>query len=195
MGARRDYYEVLGVSRTASTDELKRAYKKLAVKLHPDHNPEDRSAEEAFKEASEAYAVLGDVERRRRYDRQGHGAFGDAGASGFPPPDMGSIGEMLEGLFGEVFGRRGESSLPRDLRYELDGPNLVVLRFLGVSNYELAYKDNVILLDLPDYGTLDRLEADESVRAFGHRAGEWIFARHHSMFLRERMGPDFEFHG
>ena len=120
MGAKRDYYEVLGVARSASADELKRAYKKLAVKLHPDRNPEDRSAEDAFKEASEAYAVLGDVERRRRYDRQGHAAFGDTGANGFPPPDLGSLGEMLEGLFGEVFGRRNEGSLPRDLRYELE---------------------------------------------------------------------------
>lgn len=55
--------------------------------------------------------------------------------------------------------------------------------------------DNVIMLDLPNYATLDLLEADESVRALGHRAGEWIFERHHSMFLRERMGPDLEFHG
>ena len=55
--------------------------------------------------------------------------------------------------------------------------------------------DNVILLDLPDYGTLDRLEADEATRALGHRAGEWMFERHHSMFLRERLGPDLEYHG
>ena len=83
MGGKRDYYEVLGVARTASSDELKRAYKKLAVKLHPDHNPEDRAAEDAFKEASEAYAVLGDTDRRRRYDRQGIGAFADASGAGF----------------------------------------------------------------------------------------------------------------
>jgi hypothetical protein len=67
-----------------------------------------------------------------------------------------------------------------------------------VREYNVAHGwdfDNVILLDLPDYGTLDRLEADEGIRALGHRAGEWIFQRHHSMFLRERMGPDLEFHG
>jgi molecular chaperone DnaJ len=119
MGGKRDYYEVLGVPREANGDEVKRAYRKLAVKLHPDRNPDDHTAEDAFKEASEAYAVLSDQERRRRYDRLGHGAFGDARGSGFPPPDLGSIGEVLEGLFGEVFGRRGESALPRDLRYEL----------------------------------------------------------------------------
>jgi hypothetical protein len=69
------------------------------------------------------------------------------------------------------------------------------MRFLGW--YNLAYGwdfDNVILLELPDYETIDRLEADERSRAIGHRAGEWLFERHHAMFLRERMGPDLEFH-
>jgi hypothetical protein len=70
------------------------------------------------------------------------------------------------------------------------------IRFLGWYNVAHGWDfDNVILLDLPDYGTLDRLEADEATRALGHRAGEWIFERHHSMFLRERLGPDLEYHG
>src|SRR5687767_896494 len=70
------------------------------------------------------------------------------------------------------------------------------IRFLGWYNVAHGWDfDNVILLELPDYATLDKLEADESIRAIGHRAGEWIFQRHHSMFLRERMGPDLEFHG
>ena len=70
------------------------------------------------------------------------------------------------------------------------------IRFIGWYNVAHGWDfDNVILLDLPDYATLDRLEADESLRALGHRAGEWIFQRHHSMFLRERMGPDLEYHG
>jgi hypothetical protein len=70
------------------------------------------------------------------------------------------------------------------------------IRFLGWYNVAHGWDfDNVILLDLPDYATLDKLEADESLRALGHRAGEWIFQRHHSMFLRERMGPDLEYHG
>jgi hypothetical protein len=69
------------------------------------------------------------------------------------------------------------------------------IKFLGWFNVAHGWDfDNVILLDLPDYGTLDRLEADESIRALGHRAGEWLFERHHSMFLRERMGPDLEYH-
>src|SRR5215207_1608151 len=69
------------------------------------------------------------------------------------------------------------------------------IRFIGWYNVAHGWDfDNVILLDLPDYATLDKLEADESLRALGHRAGEWIFERHHSMFLRERMGPDLESH-
>ena len=69
------------------------------------------------------------------------------------------------------------------------------IRFIGWYNVAHGWDfDNVILLDLPDYATLDKLEADEGIRALGHRAGEWIFQRHHSMFLRERMGPDLEFH-
>ncbi|HEY8631937.1 MAG TPA: hypothetical protein VIL50_02205 [Candidatus Limnocylindrales bacterium] len=70
------------------------------------------------------------------------------------------------------------------------------IKFLGWYNVAHGWDfDNVILLDLPDYATLDRLEADAGLRALGHRAGEWIFQRHHSMFLRERMGPDLEYHG
>jgi hypothetical protein len=70
------------------------------------------------------------------------------------------------------------------------------IKFLGWYNVAHGWDfDNVILLELPDYGTLDRLEADEATRALGHRAGEWLFERHHSMFLRERLGPDLEYHG
>ena len=70
------------------------------------------------------------------------------------------------------------------------------IRFVGWYNVAHGWDfDNVILLDLPDYSTLDKLEADEATRALGHRAGEWIFERHHSMFLRERLGPDLEYHG
>jgi hypothetical protein len=69
------------------------------------------------------------------------------------------------------------------------------IKFIGWYNVAHGWDfDNVILLDLPDYATLDKLEADEATRALGHRAGEWIFERHHSMFLRERMGPDLEYH-
>jgi molecular chaperone DnaJ len=83
---KRDYYEVLGVSRNASEQEIKSAYRKLAMQHHPDRNPDDPDAEEKFKEASEAYAVLSDAEKRAAYDRFGHAGLGGAGGfSGFDP--------------------------------------------------------------------------------------------------------------
>src|SRR5690242_11159201 len=78
---KRDYYEVLGLQRNASIDEIKKAYRKLAVKYHPDKNPGDAGAEERFKEAAEAYGVLSDEEKRARYDRHGHQGLGGMGAS------------------------------------------------------------------------------------------------------------------
>jgi molecular chaperone DnaJ len=115
---KRDYYEVLGVTRTASDVELKAAYRKLAVRYHPDHNPDDAGAEDAFKEVTEAYAVLSDTEKRRRYDVHGHAAF--RGPDGFGAPDISSIGDILEGFFDEVFGRKGTGRMPKDLRYNLE---------------------------------------------------------------------------
>lgn len=112
-----DYYELLEVGRTANGEEIKRAYRRLAVKYHPDHNPDDSGAEEKFKALTEAYAVLSDADKRRRYDQLGPAAFGNG--QGAEPVDFGSIGEMLEGLLGDVLGRR-ESGLPRDLRYDLE---------------------------------------------------------------------------
>lgn len=112
-----DYYELLEISKTANGDEIKRAYRRLAVKYHPDHNPEDAGAEDKFKSLTEAYAVLSDADKRRRYDQLGPGAFG--GGHGAEPVDFGSIGEILEGLLGDVLGKR-DANLPRDLRYDLE---------------------------------------------------------------------------
>jgi molecular chaperone DnaJ len=114
---RRDYYEVLGVERTATEVELKAAYRKLAVQHHPDRNPGVEGAEDTFKEITEAYAVLSDEGKRRRYDQVGHAAFaGGAGGA----PDLSGLSDLLEGIFGEVFGRRGGSAMPKDLRYNLE---------------------------------------------------------------------------
>ena len=99
----RDYYDVLGVPRTATQDEIKQAYRNLAKQLHPDKNPDDPAAEERFKEASEAYGVLFDVDKRRQYDRFGHASA--AGGAGFERVDFRSVGDMIEGLVGEVFGQ------------------------------------------------------------------------------------------
>ena len=79
--AKRDYYEVLGLSRTAAADEIKKAYRKLAIKFHPDKNPDNKEAEEKFKEAAEAYEVLSSAEKKQRYDQFGHQGMG--GSSGF----------------------------------------------------------------------------------------------------------------
>src|SRR2546428_12844872 len=92
MAIKRDYYEVLGVSRTASAEELKRAYRKLALQFHPDRNPNDPQSEARFKEVNEAYEVLSDESKRQRYDSFGHAGtpvlsglgFGDAGLGGIP---------------------------------------------------------------------------------------------------------------
>src|SRR5579863_5448061 len=103
-----DYYEVLGVSRDCSEQELKSAYRKQALKYHPDRNPGDRTAEEKFKEASEAYQVLSDADKRAVYDRYGHA--GLSGQGGFPGGPGGpfaggvDIGDIFGDLFGEMFG-------------------------------------------------------------------------------------------
>lgn len=109
MSAQRDYYEVLGVARNASPEELKKAYKKLALKYHPDRNPNDSDAIHSFKEASEAYEVLNDPDKRARYDRLGHaGVKGSGGGAGFQDVNdiFGAFGDLFEG-FGFQFGGGG----------------------------------------------------------------------------------------
>ena len=129
--SKRDYYEVLGVSRTANDQELKSAYRRLAVMHHPDKNPNDASAEEKFKEAAEAYSVLSDSEQRKRYDRFGHAGVSSsagAGAWGAGAPGFGGIEDILGDLFGfgDVFGtgrggaRRSVAQRGADLRYDLE---------------------------------------------------------------------------
>ncbi|MGE0527031.1 MAG: DnaJ C-terminal domain-containing protein [Bdellovibrionales bacterium] len=146
MAAKKDYYSVLGVSRQATADELKKAYRKLAMKFHPDKNPGDKAAEERFKEATEAYDVLGDVKKRQVYDQFGHAGFQQGGAGpnpfqgfggfqGFDPRQGGPEGfqDMFSDFFGEFFtggaqqagetwgGRRGfrQEARGADLRYTL----------------------------------------------------------------------------
>ncbi|MFQ5418098.1 MAG: molecular chaperone DnaJ, partial [Myxococcota bacterium] len=125
--AKRDYYEVLGVARDASNPELKQAYREIAMRCHPDRNPGDAEAEERFKEASEAYAVLSDAEKRRAYDRFGHAGVGGGGAGGFSDfGDLGGFGDVFNDLFGDLFGgrggggARGRGRRGADLRYNLE---------------------------------------------------------------------------
>jgi len=124
--AKRDYYDVLGVSKSSTPDQIKSAYRKLAVKYHPDKNKGDKSAEEKFKEASEAYHVLSNAERKQNYDSFGHAAFENSGGGrgGFGNFDFSShFSDIFEDFFGEGFGggRRSRRSNNRgsDLRYDL----------------------------------------------------------------------------
>jgi molecular chaperone DnaJ len=125
MVSKRDYYEVLGVSRTATEQELKSAYRKLALQYHPDRNPGDHTAEEKFKEINEAYGVLSNAESRSRYDRFGHAGVGSSGASTpWAAPDFGGFEDILGDLFSDIFGgrasRRGGPQRGADLRYDLE---------------------------------------------------------------------------
>ncbi len=141
--SKRDYYDVLGVAKNASDAELKKAFRRLAMKHHPDRNPDDADAEARFKEAKEAYEVLGDARKRSAYDQFGHdGGEGMAGGAGF---DMGgAFGDIFGDVFGDIFGaRRGGPGGRRrafrgaDLRYELE------------LDLEQAVRGDDVTLDIP----------------------------------------------
>jgi molecular chaperone DnaJ len=126
--SKRDYYEILSVSKTATEAEIKTAYRKLAVQHHPDKNPDDHTAEEKFKEAAEAYSVLSDPQKRAAYDRFGHQGVG-AGAAGFGGAGFSNIEDIFDLFgFGDVFGgqsggrssRRSAAQRGADLRYDLE---------------------------------------------------------------------------
>ena len=128
MTTKRDYYEILSVERTASDDEIKRAYRKLAVKFHPDKNPDDAHAEEKFKELGEAYDVLMDAQKRAAYDRYGHAAFAQGGRSGFHDPfdifrdvfgSAGGTGGIFETFFGGGQAEQDGTQRGSDLRYDM----------------------------------------------------------------------------
>src|SRR5918911_448514 len=127
--SKRDYYEILGVNRTATEQEIKSAYRRLAVKYHPDKNPGDGEAEERFKEAAEAYSVLSDAEQRKRYDRFGHAGVANGAGANWGAPGFGGLEDILGDLFGfgDVFGagarsgaRRSAAQRGADLRYDLE---------------------------------------------------------------------------
>jgi molecular chaperone DnaJ len=126
--SKRDYYQVLGVERQATEQQIKSAYRKLALKHHPDRNPGNREAEDRFKEAAEAYAVLADHEKRDLYDRFGHAGVSGPGGGGVDPTIFADFSDIFAGLgdvfgFGDIFGarrRRGGPQRGSDLRYDLE---------------------------------------------------------------------------
>lgn len=121
---KRDYYEVLGLRRDASAEEIKKSYRQAALKYHPDRNPGDKQSEERFKEATEAYQVLSDSNNRQKYDQFGHAAFANGGM-----PNFGDFSSFADQIFGDLFGaffgdtgsqRRGRARRGRDLQYNLE---------------------------------------------------------------------------
>jgi len=126
LSGKRDYYEVLGISRDASDQEIKSAYRKLALQYHPDRNPGNKEAEEKFKEAAEAYSVLSDGQKRGQYRRFGHAGVGTAAGSGFDPSVFADFSDILGDIFGfgDFFGggtrRGGRVQRGADLRYDLE---------------------------------------------------------------------------
>ncbi len=149
MQMKRDYYEVIGMVKTASAEEIKKAYRKLALKYHPDRNPGDKSAEEKFKEAAEAYAVLSDPDKRAQYDQFGHslGGGGFQGFQGFEESFRG-FGDIFGDLFEDFFGsttRGGRSGARR-------GSDLEVAVEMTL---EEAFKGKEILLEIPRRETCD----------------------------------------
>ena len=149
--AKRDYYEILGVSRTATEVEMKIAFRKSAMECHPDRNPGDRAAEAQFKELNEAYQALSDPQKRVAYDRLGHAAFEQGGgAGGFGGEGFGaSMADIFEDLFGDVMGRRGGRSggngreRGSDLRYNME------------ITLEEAYTGKAATLKLPTSATCE----------------------------------------
>ncbi len=147
MPEKRDYYEVLGVSREAGQEEIKKAYRKMAFKYHPDRNPDDPEAETMFKEASEAYEVLSDPEKRQRYDHLGHAGMEGNGFHGFRSTD--DIFDSFSDIFGDFFGFGSRRSGPRaragaDLRYNL------------TISFREAAKGTEVDLELPKREQCDR---------------------------------------
>lgn len=163
--AKRDYYEVLGVSKSASEDELKKAYRKIALKYHPDRNPGDQKAEDSFKEATEAYEVLSNSEKRSRYDRFGHAGVGQ-GAEGTDPfsnfSGSGGLGDVFDDIFGQFFGGasrgggRSKAQRGSDLQYNLN------------ISFEQAAFGHTVEIDVP------RLETCGQCGGLGARSSQDI---------------------
>jgi molecular chaperone DnaJ len=192
MAAKRDYYEVLGVARDASPEEVKKAYRKLAVKFHPDKNPGDHEAEDKFKELGEAYEALSDADKRAAYDRYGHQAFngGGGGGGGFHDP-MDLFSQVFGGAFGGGFeeffggGRRQRSGKQRgsDLRYDLE------------ISLEEAARGAEKDLEIEHYGPCGTCQSSGSKSGGGTKpcsscGGRGVVARQAGIFIQQATCPE-----
>lgn len=174
---KRDYYEVLGVDRGTGEQELKAAYRKLAMQFHPDRNPGDHTAEEKFKEAAEAYSILSDPQKRAAYDAYGHQGLAGMGGGGFDPSSM-DLGDILSQVFGfgDAFGQqrggRSRASKGDDLRYDL------------TLSFEEAAFGKVVELQIPRLEACTRCQGKGAEPGSGsitcpacHGRGEQIFSQ------------------
>lgn len=193
MAGKRDYYEVLGVARDAAADEIKKSYRKLAVKFHPDKNPGDHTAEDKFKELGEAYEALSDPDKRAAYDRYGHAAFANGGRSsggGFHDP-MDLFSQVFGGAFGGGFeeffggGRRGGGGKQRgsDLRYDLE---ISLEESASGVEKELEIERFVPCDSCNSKGS----KAGGGVRACTTCAGRGVVARQAGIFLQQVTCPE-----
>jgi molecular chaperone DnaJ len=153
--SKRDYYEVLGIAKNAGDQQIKSAYRKLALQYHPDRNQGNKEAEEKFKEAAEAYAILSDSDKRTRYDRFGHAGVSSQTGAGFDPSTFAGFEDIFGGIFGDFFGggRRGGPERGSDLRYDLE------------ISFEESAKGVETSVQIP------RLEACEACRGSGAAPG------------------------
>ncbi len=179
MSTKRDYYEILSVSRNASDTELKAAYRKLALKYHPDRNPDDKKAEELFKEAAEAYEVLRDPQKRSLYDQYGHAGLENTGFSGFGGFEdiFSSFGDIFEDFFGFTSRRRSRSrAMPgADLRYDL---NLKFMEAVFGIETEIDIDKRVICSDCSGSGC----EKDTEPESCRHCNGSGQVSRSQGFF-------------
>ncbi len=157
---RRDYYEILGVDRSADDQVIKAAYRKLAMKYHPDRNPDNAEAEEKFKEAAEAYGVLSDGDKRAAYDRYGHQGVSNAGGAGFNPDQFTDFNDIFGDFFGDFFGGSGNrrGNRPRrgdDLRYDLE------------IDFEDAVRGTSIDIQIPKHEICTRCEGSGAEKEDG----------------------------
>jgi len=166
MAQKRDYYEVLGIDKNARDEEIKKAYRRMAKKYHPDVNPGDSDAEAKFKEINEAYEVLSDPQKKAKYDRFGHSAFEQGGFDGFGDFDFGGIGDIFESFFGGSFGGSGFSRRSSGSR---TGPQ---------RGADLKHRID-ILFEEAAFGTekeisLNRMEVCQTCRGTGAKPGTGI---------------------